>query len=490
MGRRSGGAGEHGRRRMARTTTRYVCQKCGHEEIRWLGRCPDCSSWNSFTEEVTVPRGAPSLSRLPGEQSAAPQRITDVSLDDHPRLPTGLGEFDRVLGGGIVPGSLVLIGGDPGIGKSTLLGQVAGRISAAHGPTLYVTGEESVQQVKMRADRLGVAEPELLLAAETEMDAVEAHVANLKPRFVIIDSIQTMHDGSIASASATVSQVRACTARLMRLAKSTHTTVFIVGHVTKEGTIAGPRVLEHIVDTVLYFEGDRFQAHRLLRAVKNRFGSTDELGIFEMGEAGLTEVENASELLLAERPAHGSGSAVVAVIEGTRPLLVEVQALVAHSYLTSPRRMTTGVDYNRTCMILAVLEKRVGLRMADKDVYVNVAGGLKLTEPAVDLGIAMALASSYRDIPVDPELVVAGEVGLAGEVRAVQQIDKRLKEAARLGFRRALVAGRARRRPGGQDPLLVQDVATVRDAVAAALVPEGAREQDGPWLAEEGEPDE
>jgi DNA repair protein RadA/Sms len=249
-------------------------------------------------------------------------------------------------------------------------------------------------------------------------------------------------------------------------------------------------VLEHIVDTVLYFEGDRFQAHRLLRAVKNRFGSTDELGIFEMGEAGLTEVENASELLLAERPAHGSGSVVVAVIEGTRPLLVEVQALVAHSYLTSPRRMTTGVDYNRTCMILAVLEKRVGLRMADKDVYVNVAGGLKLTEPAVDLGIAVALASSYRDLPVDPELVVAGEVGLAGEVRAVQQIDKRLKEAARLGFCRALVAGRGRRRPGGQDPLLVQDVATVRDAVAAALVPEGAREQDGPWLAEEGEPDE
>jgi DNA repair protein RadA/Sms len=475
---------------MARTTTRYVCQKCGHEEIRWLGRCPDCSSWNSFTEEVTVPRGAPSVSRLPGAQSAAPQRITEVSLDDHPRLPTGLGEFDRVLGGGIVPGSLVLIGGDPGIGKSTLLAQVAGRISAAHGPTLYVTGEESVHQVKMRADRLGVAQPELFLAAETEMDAVEAHVANLKPRFVIIDSIQTMHDGSIASASATVSQLRACTARLMRLAKSTHTTVFIVGHVTKEGTIAGPRVLEHIVDTVLYFEGDRFQAHRLLRAVKNRFGSTDELGIFEMGEAGLAEVENASELLLAERPAHGSGSVVVAVIEGTRPLLVEVQALVAHSYLNSPRRMTTGVDYNRTCMILAVLEKRVGLRMADKDVYVNVAGGLKLTEPAVDLGIAVALASSYRDLPVDPELVVAGEVGLAGEVRAVQQIDKRLKEAARLGFCRALVAGRGRRRPGGQDPLLVQDVATVRDAVAAALVPEGAREQDGPWLAEEGEPDE
>jgi DNA repair protein RadA/Sms len=322
------------------------------------------------------------------------------------------------------------------------------------------------------------------------MDAVEAHVANLKPRFVVIDSIQTMHDSTIASAAATVSQIRSCTARLMRIAKETHTTVFIVGHVTKEGTIAGPRVLEHMVDTVLYFEGDRFQAHRLLRAVKNRFGSTDELGIFEMGEAGLIEVENASELLLAERPSHGAGSIVVAVIEGTRPLLVEVQALVARSFLNSPRRMTTGVDYNRTCMVLAVLEKRLGLRMADKDVYVNVAGGLKLTEPAVDLGIALALASSYRDVPVGPELIVAGEVGLAGEVRAVQQIDKRLREAARLGFRRALIAGRGRRRPGGQDPLAVTDVATVRDAVEKALLTAQEAREDEEWLGDEGGEDD
>jgi DNA repair protein RadA/Sms len=460
---------------VARASTRFVCQQCGHEAIRWLGRCPDCGSWNSFSEEITLPRAGREAARVPVTGSGAPLRLTEVSLAEHPRLPTGFPEFDRVLGGGIVPGSLVLIGGDPGVGKSTLLGQVANQISQVHGRTLYVTGEESAQQVKLRAERLGVSAEELFLVAETEIDAVEAHAANLKPRFLVIDSIQTMHDAAITSAAATVGQVRACTARLARLAKGSHTAVFIVGHVTKEGTLAGPRVLEHMVDTVLYFEGDRFQSHRMLRAVKNRFGSTDELGIFEMGEAGLVEVENASEYLLAERPAHGAGSVVVPIIEGTRPLLVEVQALVAHSYLTSPRRMTTGVDYNRTCMILAVLEKRVGLRLADKDVYVNVAGGLKLTEPAVDLGIAVALASSYRDRPVEPALVVAGEVGLAGEVRAVQQSEKRLKEAARLGFTRALVAAppggaRARARPAGKDPLAVDAVATVRDAVDLALV--------------------
>lgn len=453
---------------MARTSTRFVCQQCGHEAIKWLGRCPDCGSWNSLTEEVVVAPPRAAAARAAGDGAAAPVRLVEVSLDAHPRLPAGLGEFDRVLGGGIVPGSLVLIGGDPGVGKSTLLAQVADRLARTHGRTLYVTGEESAQQVRMRADRLGLAAPELYLVAETEIDLVEAHAARLKPRFIVIDSIQTMHDAAIASASATVSQVRHCTARLARLAKGSHTAVFIVGHVTKEGTIAGPRVLEHMVDTVLYFEGDRFQSHRLLRAVKNRFGSTDELGIFEMGEAGLTEVENASERLLAERPAQGAGSVVVPVIEGTRPLLVEVQALVARSFLASPRRMTTGVDYNRACMILAVLERRVGLRMADKDVYVNVAGGLKLTEPAVDLGIALALASSYRDRAVGPGLVVAGEVGLAGEVRAVQQLEKRLKEAARLGFERALVA-RSPRRRRDRSPLGTAEVASVAQAVEIAL---------------------
>jgi DNA repair protein RadA/Sms len=369
-----------------------------------------------------------------------------------------------------VPANANFVANDLILHNSTLLCQVASKAASQHGRTLYVTGEESVQQVKMRAERLGALSPQLLLAAETDIDVVEAHIGSLKPRFVVIDSIQTMHDSGIASASATVSQVRTCTSRLMRLAKTTNTTVFIVGHVTKEGTIAGPRVLEHIVDTVLYFEGDRFQAHRILRAVKNRFGSTDELGIFEMGEGGLMEVTNASEILLQERPSHGPGSVVVAVIEGSRPLLVEIQALVAHSYLTSPRRMTTGVDPNRTSMILAVLEKRAGLRMADKDVYVNVAGGLKVVEPAVDLGIALALASSYRDQPVDPLLVVAGEVGLAGEVRAVQQTDKRLKEAERLGFERAITARALGRRAPLKTTLKLEPVTTLRDALALALV--------------------
>jgi DNA repair protein RadA/Sms len=474
---------------MPRTNTRFVCQKCGFESIKWLGRCPDCASWNSLTEELQVARPAvPAAARVFGAESAAPQAITAIAVEDHQRLPSGIGEFDRVLGGGIVPGSLVLIGGDPGIGKSTLLSQVASQVSAKHGRTLYVTGEESVQQVKMRAERLGSLSAELLLAAETDIDVVEAHIASLKPRFVVIDSIQTMHDAGIASASATVSQVRTCTSRLMRLAKSTHTTVFIVGHVTKEGTIAGPRVLEHIVDTVLYFEGDRFQAHRLLRAVKNRFGSTDELGIFEMGDAGLTEVANASEMLLQERPSHGPGSAVVAVIEGSRPLLVEIQALVAHSFYTSPRRMTTGVDQNRTAMILAVLEKRTGLRMADKDVYVNVAGGLRLVEPAVDLGIALALASSYRDQPVDPTLIVAGEVGLAGEVRAVQQTDKRLREAERLGFDRAIIARPLGSRAPLKTTMKLEPVTALREAIGLALVgdlirdPLGVEEEGGEEL--------
>lgn len=399
---------------------------------------------------------------------AAPRPIASVPMDTWARVPTGIAEYDRVLGGGVVPGSLVLIGGDPGIGKSTLTLQASGRLAASGGRVLYVTGEESAQQVRMRAERLDTLVPDLYLAAETDIDAIEAHIANLSPRFVIIDSIQTMYDPSVASSPGTVSQVRACCARLMRLAKGTDTTIFLVGHVTKEGTLAGPRVLEHMVDTVLYFEGDRFQSYRILRAVKNRFGSTDEIGLFEMSDCGLREVAGASELFLAQRPEQGPGSAVVAIIEGTRPLLVEVQALVARSFLASPRRTTTGIDYNRVCMILAVLEKRCALRMSDKDVYVNVAGGLKVAEPAVDLGIAVALASSFRDRPVDPAMVVTGEVGLAGEIRTVHQTERRLREAQRMGFSRALV-------PGPQPcatsltGLEVQEVRNVREAIHAAL---------------------
>lgn len=455
-----------------KSRTRFVCQQCGGMSSKWVGRCPECGEWNSLLEEVvaespSAPRGGGGFS---AGGSAPPQPIGSIPMETWKRAPSGIGEFDRVLGGGIVPGSLVLIGGDPGIGKSTLLMQASGRLAEGCGRVLYVTGEESTQQVKLRGERLGTLAPELYLAAETDIQSIEAHTLNLKPRFLVVDSIQTVHDPDVGSAPATVSQVRACCARLMRLAKSTHTTVFIVGHVTKEGTIAGPRVLEHMVDVVLYFEGDRFQSYRILRGVKNRFGSTDEIGLFEMGDAGLREVAGASELFLSQRPKQGPGSAVVAVIEGTRPLLVEVQALVAKSYLSAPRRTTTGVDYNRAMMILAVLEKRCGLRLGDKDVFVNVAGGLKIAEPAVDLGIAVALASSYRDRPVDPGLVVAGEVGLAGEVRSVHQMDRRLKEAHRMGFARALVPTGKNVVPSGLEAATVQ---SAREAIELALSPGG-----------------
>lgn len=455
---------------MAKTRTRFTCQKCGHETPRWIGRCPDCSEWNTFLEEVVPdrPAGAPAVGL--GAPGSVPIPIASVPMEAWKRVPSGMDEFDRVLGGGLVPGSLVLIGGDPGIGKSTLLMQASGRLALGAGKTLYVTGEESAQQVKLRAERLETLAPDLYLAAETDIEVIESHTLKLKPQFLVIDSIQTVHDAAIGSAPATVSQVRACCARLMRLAKTTHTTVFIVGHVTKEGTIAGPRVLEHMVDTVLYFEGDRFQSYRILRGVKNRFGSTDEIGLFEMGDAGLREVSGASELFLSERSEQGPGSAVVAILEGTRPLLVEVQALVARSFLASPRRTTTGIDFNRVAMILAVLEKRCGLRMSDKDVYVNIAGGLKVAEPAVDLGVALALASSFKDRPVDPGVVMTGEIGLAGEVRSVTQTDRRLKEALRMGFSRGLIpASGGRGGSGGLAGMAVTEIRSVREAIDRAL---------------------
>ncbi|MBM3456999.1 MAG: DNA repair protein RadA [Armatimonadetes bacterium] len=460
---------------MNRNRSLFVCQKCGHEAPRWLGRCPDCGEWNSLLE-TAVPERARAPARAEPESAgaaAAPQRISEIRMEAWERVASGIGELDRVLGGGIVPGSLILIGGDPGIGKSTLLMQVSAGLALGAGRVLYVTGEESVQQVRLRAERLGALAPELFLAAETDLDAIEAHVTNCRPRFLVVDSIQTMFDPALGSAPATVSQVRSCCARLMRIAKGTHTTAFLIGHVTKEGTLAGPRVLEHMVDAVLYFEGDRFQSYRILRGVKNRFGSTDEIGLFEMTGGGLRDVAGASELFLAQRPDQGPGSAVAAILEGTRPLLVEVQALVARSYLTAPRRTTTGIDYNRACMILAVLEKRCGMRMSDKDVYVNVAGGLKVVEPGVDLAIAVALASSFRDRPVHPDVVVTGEVGLAGEVRTVQQVERRLREAHRLGFARVLAPGPL---PKGDSLPGLETVAiqTVRDAVDESLAPAAA----------------
>lgn len=458
---------------MAKTQTKYVCQSCGNESPKWLGRCPECGQWASYVEETVEQPSKASLSKN-GMGLAAlnpPTSVMEVKPQDKRRIRSGISEFDRVLGGGIVPGSLVLIGGDPGIGKSTLLTQVANNLSRECGRTLYVSGEESVEQIKLRSDRLGVASADLLLATETNIEAVAEYVNTTKPQFVIIDSIQTMHHPDLYSASGTVSQVRNCTSVLARIAKSSGIPIFIVGHVTKAGALAGPRVLEHMVDTVLYFEGDRHLVYRILRAVKNRFGSTDELGIFEMHEEGLTEVLNPSEALLLERPAHGAGSVVTSTMEGSRPLLVEIQALVAPSYFVSPRRMVTGVDHNRTLMLLAVLEKRAGAKLANQDVYVNVAGGVKINEPAVDLAIAVSVASNAKEMPVDPKTVILGEIGLAGEVRAVSQTESRLREAARVGFTKAIVCARdAKKLKASKLGLEPVGVNTLHEAIDEALV--------------------
>ncbi|MCL6635785.1 MAG: DNA repair protein RadA [Peptococcaceae bacterium] len=421
-----------------RIRTSFYCQECGHRSTRWLGRCPACGAWNTLVEEQPGkhPEGRPAP-----EGRSVPYPVTEVPAMDEERMLTGIGELDRVLGGGVVPGSLVLVGGDPGIGKSTLLLQVAHCLSR-RGKVLYASGEESVRQVRLRADRLKAVSPSLLLLSETDVDAVERVIFDLSPSAVVIDSIQTMMKGEIASAPGSVSQVRECAAQLMRLAKSSGISIFLVGHVTKEGAIAGPRVLEHMVDAVLYLEGDRHQTYRILRGVKNRFGSTNEIGVFEMRGCGLVEVANPSGLFLLRRlQGEVPGSAVVASLEGTRPLLVEIQALVSPSGYGVPRRMTAGVDYNRVSLIVAVLEKRVGLHLGGHDIYVNAAGGVKLLEPAVDLGIALALASSFRDAPVDPVLAAAGEIGLTGELRAVAGAEKRVKEALQMGFHRFILPG-------------------------------------------------
>jgi DNA repair protein RadA/Sms len=462
---------------MPRALTRYVCQQCGHSTPRWVGRCPDCGEWNSLVEELkpVAPKSAPaSRAALGGRSAQSPVPVTAVPRQEGVRLSARIRELDRVLGGGIVPGSVVLVGGDPGIGKSTLLTQVAyGLASADEGrsPVLYVSGEESPRQIRLRAERLGALADAFLLVGETELDAILGHMQSVEAALVVVDSIQTTFDPQLESAPGTVSQVRHCASMLAQAAREAGTPVFLIGHVTKEGALAGPRVLEHLVDTVLYFEGDRRHSYRILRAVKNRFGSTDEIGLFEMREEGLVEVENASAALLAERTLHASGSAVTAAIEGSRALLVEVQALVARSFLANPRRTTTGLDLNRLNMLLAVLEKRVGLRLGDQDVYVNVAGGLRIVEPAVDLAVALAVASNFREEPVDPELAAFGEIGLGGEVRAVGHADRRLREAGRMGFRRALVPHSGLSRLPKDLGIELIGVRTVLDAMKAALAP-------------------
>lgn len=426
--------------------TVYVCQNCGRHAARMMGRCPGCGEWGTLVETAMVEQRAGSR-RPAGTPRTEPQRLTEISADGLERIPLPIEELSRVLGGGVVPGSLVLVSGDPGIGKSTLMLQTAALMAESAGPVLYVSGEESSRQIKMRADRLRIHTDDLFVVTETELETMLDHLAAVGPRVMVVDSIQTAHTATLESAAGSVSQVRACAARLQDVAKSSGVAMFLVGHVTKEGAIAGPRVLEHIVDTVLYLEGDRFHAFRLLRAIKNRFGATAEVGVFEMQSRGMVEVANPSEAFLAERLVDAAGSAIAVTMEGTRPLLVEVQALTSVTSFTNPRRTANGVDFNRLLLLSAVLSKRVGVRLHDQDVFVNIVGGLQVGEPAADLAVAVAIASSRKDRPIAADVALVGEVGLSGELRAVSQLTARLKEAAKLGFRRCIIPKTTRRPP-------------------------------------------
>jgi len=448
----------------------FVCQQCGKESPKWLGRCPNCQEWNSFVETTTVT----TPSRISAVETP-PQELSQVVTSISDRFPLPLAELNRVLGGGLVSGSLVLIGGDPGIGKSTLLLQVSAGVAQAGGKVAYVSGEETLRQIKLRAERLGVTGERLYLLAETDLDVILSQLEKLAPSLAVIDSIQAVYFPELDTAAGSITQVRECTLRLMHWAKQSAVPVFIAGHVTKDGAIAGPRVLEHIVDVVLYLEGEQFSAYRLLRGVKNRFGSTNEVGVFEMKEQGLVEVDNPSLAFLSQRGSEGIGSTVVSTLEGTRPLLVEIQALTTPTAFGLPRRTANGVDFNRLLLITAVLTKRVGLKLGNQDIITNVTGGLKIEEPAADLGIALAIASSFRDVGVDPELVVVGEVGLSGELRAVSQLERRVAEAARLGFKRCLVPKVSGRISKPKDIELIP-VSTLREAVRVGLVKESLRE--------------
>jgi len=416
-----------------KTKSVFFCKDCGCESPKWMGQCPACKAWNTMTEEIvsTATKGAMMARNF---DSSKPQKLSEISLNEEDRIPTGMEELDRVLGGGIVPGSLVLVGGDPGIGKSTLLLQMCRLLSDADENVLYISGEESPKQIKMRAERLGQFKNDMELMCETNLTAISASLESKKPRIVIIDSIQTMFNEEVSGSPGSISQVRESTAVLLKLSKSLGISIFIVGHVTKEGMVAGPRLLEHMVDTVLYFEGDRHASYRVLRGVKNRFGSTNEIGVFEMREEGLVQVKNPSEYMLNGRPEGASGTVTTCSMEGTRPILLEIQSLVCQTSFGYPRRQSAGADLNRVNLLMAVLEKRLGLHLGNCDAYVNVAGGMKVQETAVDLGIAMAIVSSFLNIPVNGKLVAVGEVGLSGEVRAVSMIERRVSEAVKLGF--------------------------------------------------------
>lgn len=412
----------------------YFCQACGFESGKWMGQCPACKEWNTFVEEIVDKKSVSNSGKRTDTKKAEPTPLSAIQAAGEDRTSTDMKELDRVLGGGIVKGSLILVGGDPGIGKSTLLLQVCRLLSLKELSVLYVSGEESLQQIKLRAERIGDFSDSLELLCETNLDLIKEVIERKKPQIVVIDSIQTMYNEEIASAPGSVSQVRESTGVFMQIAKGMGITIFIVGHVTKEGVVAGPRVLEHMVDTVLYFEGDRHETYRILRGVKNRFGSTNEIGVFEMRGEGLVEVENPSEYMLSGKPKDASGSVVACSMEGTRPILLEIQALVCHSYFNNPRRTATGTDYNRVNLLMAVLEKRLGIQLSDCDAYVNIAGGIRMTEPGIDLGIVLAVISSKKDITIDERTICFGEVGLSGEVRGVSMAEQRVQEAKKLGF--------------------------------------------------------
>lgn len=445
--------------------TVYFCQECGYESAKWMGQCPGCKAWNTFVEETVSAKKPASGTTGRTEKRQEPVILRDISLSEDERQTTKIGELDRVLGGGIVPGSLVLVGGDPGIGKSTLLLQVCRNLADRQVSVLYISGEESLRQIKLRANRIGEFSDKLQLLCETNLEMIREVIQRKKPEVVVIDSIQTMFHEDVSSAPGSVSQVRESTNILMQIAKGMGVSIFIVGHVTKEGNVAGPRVLEHMVDTVLYFEGDRHASYRILRAVKNRFGSTNEIGVFEMCGTGLEEVKNPSEFLLNGRPEDASGSVVACSMEGTRPILVEIQALVCQSNFGIPRRTAVGTDFNRVNLLMAVLEKKVGIHLGSSDAYVNIAGGMKMTEPAIDLGICLAVVSSCKDIVIPDNVMVFGEVGLSGEIRAVSMAGQRVQEAKKLGFETVMLPEVCRSSVGKIEGIRLIYVSQIRDAI-------------------------
>ena len=445
--------------------TVYFCQECGYESAKWMGQCPGCKAWNTFVEETVSAKKPASGTTGRTEKRQEPVILRDISLSEDERQTTKIGELDRVLGGGIVPGSLVLVGGDPGIGKSTLLLQVCRNLAERQVSVLYISGEESLRQIKLRANRIGEFSDKLQLLCETNLEVIREVIQRKKPEVVVIDSIQTMFHEDVSSAPGSVSQVRESTNILMQIAKGMGVSIFIVGHVTKEGNVAGPRVLEHMVDTVLYFEGDRHASYRILRAVKNRFGSTNEIGVFEMCGTGLEEVKNPSEFLLNGRPEDASGSVVACSMEGTRPILVEIQALVCQSNFGIPRRTAVGTDFNRVNLLMAVLEKKVGVQLGSSDAYVNIAGGMKMTEPAIDLGICLAVVSSCKDIVIPDNVMVFGEVGLSGEIRAVSMAGQRVQEAKKLGFETVMLPEVCRSSVGKIEGIRLIYVSQIRDAI-------------------------